>query len=144
MFTASKLWMPGPQDCIFQHLLEPEVGPEGAILNLIQPKRPSCIEDGCVQILFSQLFQFWRRQLTTTPGIKRFSFMNMYRCIDVLPKKCSSKTMDKAKSRIFIRQPSLNKKYLMKYYMLYIIWLQSAVSNIHFKFVIMWILMCDV
>ena len=29
MFIASKLWMPGPQDCIFQHLLEPEACDEG-------------------------------------------------------------------------------------------------------------------
>ena len=31
---ASKLWMPGPQDSIFQHLFEPEVGPEGGTPNL--------------------------------------------------------------------------------------------------------------
>ena len=31
MITASKLWMPGPQDSIFQHLHEPEAGPEGGI-----------------------------------------------------------------------------------------------------------------
>ena len=31
MTTASKLWMPGPQDCIFKHLHEPEAGPEGGI-----------------------------------------------------------------------------------------------------------------
>ena len=64
---------------IFQHLLEPEVRPEDATLNLIQPKHLTHIEVGCLQILFSKLFQFTRRQLTTTPGIKRFSFMNMYR-----------------------------------------------------------------
>ena len=29
MSTASKLWMPGPQDRIFQHLLKPKAGPEG-------------------------------------------------------------------------------------------------------------------
>ena len=29
MSTASKLWMPGPQDRIFQHLLQPKAGPEG-------------------------------------------------------------------------------------------------------------------
>ena len=27
--SASKLWMPGLQESIFQHLLEPEAGPEG-------------------------------------------------------------------------------------------------------------------
>ena len=27
--SASKLWKPGPQESIFQHLLEPEAGPEG-------------------------------------------------------------------------------------------------------------------
>ena len=27
MLTASKLWIPGPQDCIFQHLLESEACP---------------------------------------------------------------------------------------------------------------------
>ena len=53
MFTASKLWTPGPQDCIFQHLLEPEVSPEDATLNMIQPKHLTHIEAGCVQILFS-------------------------------------------------------------------------------------------
>ena len=31
MWKASKLWTPGPQDSIFQHLLEPEAGPEGGI-----------------------------------------------------------------------------------------------------------------
>ena len=29
MSTASKLWMPGPQDRILQHLLKPKAGPEG-------------------------------------------------------------------------------------------------------------------
>ena len=28
---ASKLWMPRPQNSIFQHPLEPEAGPEGGI-----------------------------------------------------------------------------------------------------------------
>ena len=31
MFTASKLRMLVPQDCIFQHVHEPEAGPEGGI-----------------------------------------------------------------------------------------------------------------
>jgi len=31
MLKASKLWIPGLQDSIFQHLLEPEAGPEGSI-----------------------------------------------------------------------------------------------------------------
>ena len=31
MLKASNLWMPGPQDSIFQHPLEPEAGPEGGI-----------------------------------------------------------------------------------------------------------------
>ena len=31
MFTASKLWIPGPQDTIFPHLHEPEAGLEGGI-----------------------------------------------------------------------------------------------------------------
>ena len=31
MTTASKLWMPGSQDQIIQHLLEPEAGPEAGI-----------------------------------------------------------------------------------------------------------------
>ena len=28
---APKLWIPGPEDAILQHLLEPEAGPEGGI-----------------------------------------------------------------------------------------------------------------
>ena len=31
MFTAWKLWMPGPRYCIFQHFIEPEACPEGGI-----------------------------------------------------------------------------------------------------------------
>ena len=31
MFKASKLWMPKPQELIFQHPLEPEASPEGDI-----------------------------------------------------------------------------------------------------------------
>ena len=30
-FTASKLWIPGPGDCIFQHFIEPEACPEGGL-----------------------------------------------------------------------------------------------------------------
>ena len=33
MIEAVKLWIPGPQGSIFQHLLEPEAGPEGGIKN---------------------------------------------------------------------------------------------------------------
>ena len=33
MLKASKLWMPGTQDCIFKQLLKPEDGPEGGIRN---------------------------------------------------------------------------------------------------------------
>ena len=35
MLKASKLWMPGTQDCIFKQLIEPEPGPEGCIKILI-------------------------------------------------------------------------------------------------------------
>ena len=31
MLKAPKLWIPGPQDCILQHLFEPEAVPEGGI-----------------------------------------------------------------------------------------------------------------
>ena len=36
MLKASKLLMLGPQDCILQHHLEPEAGPEGGIRNYKQ------------------------------------------------------------------------------------------------------------
>ena len=34
MLKASKQLMLGPQDCILQHLLEPEAGPEAGITKL--------------------------------------------------------------------------------------------------------------
>ena len=36
ILKASRLLMLGPQDCILQHYLEPEAGPEGGIQNYQQ------------------------------------------------------------------------------------------------------------
>lgn len=52
MFTASKLWIPGPQDCFFKHLLEPEGSHEGATPNSNLLGFSSCIWGCWVQISF--------------------------------------------------------------------------------------------
>ena len=47
MFAASKPWMPGLWECIFQHLLEPEPGPEGGI----KKTHGACSSKGRIVIL---------------------------------------------------------------------------------------------
>ena len=58
-FTASKLWIPGPGDCIFQHFIEPEACPEGGI-----KKYPYC-------------FFHWASVLTNIPKIHVYSLKTL-------------------------------------------------------------------
>ena len=54
MLKASKLWMPGLQESIFQHLLEPEAGPEGGNRNGQEPfGRPQTADLRFFKVIFN-------------------------------------------------------------------------------------------
>ena len=70
MLKASKLLMLGPQDCILQHLLEPEAGPEAGIRNYNNVfSQGKCVEENtqnswlrlqncaCQDFIFKHLFE---------------------------------------------------------------------------------------
>ena len=87
VFIVSKLWMPGPGDCIFQHLIEPEACPDGGI-----KKYPYCFSkdhyaDQHTQNLCLQLENYGRQGLGT-------AFSNTLLSLKLAPKVVSKSTFN--------------------------------------------------